>query len=79
MVTGYPLSQHSVAPADCRNDAFGIEIPRKAYIFGPFVRYEHFLHECSRRANNDPKIAIRRRYPIYGNIIPGFDYSIKTR
>jgi AraC family ethanolamine operon transcriptional activator len=24
---------------------------RIAYLFGPFVRYEHFLHECSRRAN----------------------------
>jgi integrase/recombinase XerD len=23
---------------------------RIAYLFGPFVRYEHFLHECSRRA-----------------------------
>jgi hypothetical protein len=51
MVAGYPLSQHAVAPADCRNDAFGIEMRRKAYLFGPFVRYEHFLHECSRRAN----------------------------
>jgi hypothetical protein len=51
MVVGYPLSQHSVAPADCRNDAFGIEMRRKAYLFGPFVRYEHFLHECSRRAS----------------------------
>jgi hypothetical protein len=51
MVAGYPLSQHPVAPADCRNDAFCIEMRRKAYLFGPFVRYEHFLHECSRRAN----------------------------
>jgi hypothetical protein len=28
---------------------------RKAYLFGPFARYEHFLHECSRRALRLPQ------------------------
>ncbi len=33
-----------------RKAIFGIELRRKAYLFGSFVCYEHFLHECSRQA-----------------------------
>jgi hypothetical protein len=50
LARGYSIHLRSRAALIHRNGDFGIELRRKAYLFGFLVCYEHFLHECSRRA-----------------------------
>src|SRR6202035_5056072 len=50
LARGYSIHLRSRAALIRRNDDFGIGMRRKAYPFGPFVRYEHFLRESCRRA-----------------------------
>ena len=50
LARGYSIHLRSRAALIRRNDDFGIGMRRKTYPFGPFVRYEHFLRESCRRA-----------------------------
>jgi hypothetical protein len=53
LARGYSIHLRSRAALIRRNDDFGIGTHGKAYLFGPFVRCEHFLHESCRRADAD--------------------------
>jgi len=50
-----------------RNDDIGIWMRRKAYPFGPFVRYEHYLREILPTDLIDPPPA------------PGVDHSLSSQ
>jgi hypothetical protein len=50
LARGYLIHLRSRAAPIRRNDDFGIGTLGKAYLFDPFVRCEHFLHESCRRA-----------------------------
>jgi hypothetical protein len=58
LARGYSIHLRSRAALIRRNDDFGIGMRRKAYPFGPFVRYEHFLRESCRRAAHHPVAAL---------------------
>jgi hypothetical protein len=53
LARGYSIHLRNRAALIHRNGDFGIKIRRKAYLFGFLVGYEHFLHECSRRASEE--------------------------